>query len=157
MAERVSREAGMSWTVIVPVKRLAVAKSRLRGATASAASEQEAGAAHEALVLAMALDTIAAALASPVVGRVVLVTADAIAREQSQRLSELLAELPESQADAVRLRFHGGLTFPEIAAALGCSLTSAKNWVRSGLLGIAEHLPPDERSSVSSRTLGETP
>jgi RNA polymerase sigma-70 factor (ECF subfamily) len=69
--------------------------------------------------------------------------ADAIAREQSERLARLLSELPESQADAVRLRFHGGLTFPEIAAALGCSLSSAKNWVRLGLLGIAQQLPED--------------
>ncbi len=52
----------------MPVKRLEAAKSRLRGALTDAD--------HEALVLAMALDTVAAALASPVVGRVVVVTGD---------------------------------------------------------------------------------
>lgn len=74
--------------------------------------------------------------------------ADVMAREQSQRLAELLAELPESQADAVRLRFHGGLTFPEIAAALGCSLSSAKNWVRLGLLAVGERLPEEARPDL---------
>lgn len=71
----------------------------------------------------------------------------AMAREQAERLAQLLSRLPESQADAVRLRFHGGLTFPEIAATLGCSLSSAKNWVRLGLLDIAQQLPDGDFSS----------
>ena len=79
--------------------------------------------------------------------------ADVMAREQAERLASLLAELPESQADAVRLRFHGGLTFPEIAAALGCSLSSAKNWVRLGLLAIGERLP--EESHIGLAPAGE--
>jgi RNA polymerase sigma-70 factor (ECF subfamily) len=79
--------------------------------------------------------------------------ADVMAREQTERLALLLAELPESQADAVRLRFHGGLTFPEIAASLGCSLSSAKNWVRLGLLAIGERLPKE--SGVGVAPVGE--
>ena len=58
----------MSWTVSCPVKRLEPAKTRLRAGLTDAD--------HERLVLAMALDTVAAALASPVVGRVVVVTGD---------------------------------------------------------------------------------
>src|SRR5262245_41130848 len=42
------------WTVVLPVKRLGVAKTRLRGATD--------GVPHERLVLAMTLDTVAAVL-----------------------------------------------------------------------------------------------
>lgn len=89
---------------------------------------------------------------------------DAIAREQSQHLSRLLELLPESHADAIRLRFYGGLTFPEIAAALGCSLASAKNWVRLGLLRIASELTPADLAGApagackdSSNGLGGSP
>ncbi|GIJ69293.1 2-phospho-L-lactate guanylyltransferase [Virgisporangium ochraceum] len=58
----------MEWSVLVPVKRLAAAKTRLRGAVGAER--------HESLVLAMAQDTVAAALATVGVGGVVVVTAD---------------------------------------------------------------------------------
>lgn len=75
--------------MIVPVKRLAVAKSRLRGAVP--------GLAHEALVLAMALDSVTAALASPVVGRVVVVCSD---REVAEAVRALGAEAVVDVPDA---------------------------------------------------------
>ena len=50
------------------------------------------------------------------------------------------------QADALRLRFFGGLTFPEIAAAMGCSEPGAKNRVKSGLLKLAEWLRPEHQA-----------
>jgi 2-phospho-L-lactate guanylyltransferase len=79
----------VSWTVIVPVKRLEAAKTRLRGALAEAD--------HEALVLAMALDTVAAALASPVVGRVVVVTGDPEPGEAAAMLgAEVIADVPDA-------------------------------------------------------------
>ena len=61
-----SRAGG--WVVVLPVKRLAAGKSRLRGAVT--------GVRHERLALALVLDTAAAALASPAVARVVAVTDD---------------------------------------------------------------------------------
>jgi 2-phospho-L-lactate/phosphoenolpyruvate guanylyltransferase len=79
----------VSWTVIVPLKRLEAAKSRLRGARA--------GTDHEALVLAMALDTVAAALASPIVGRVVVVTGDPAPSEAAALLgAEVIADVPDA-------------------------------------------------------------
>jgi 2-phospho-L-lactate/phosphoenolpyruvate guanylyltransferase len=54
------------WTIIIPVKRLAAGKSRLRDAPAD-----------DALVLAVALDTIGAARDSDAVDRVLVVTSDA--------------------------------------------------------------------------------
>jgi 2-phospho-L-lactate guanylyltransferase len=60
----------VEWTALVPIKLLAAAKSRLRGAVGDAR--------HESLVLAMAQDTVAAALAAPGVGEVVVVTADPV-------------------------------------------------------------------------------
>lgn len=61
----------MLWSVVVPVKRLGVAKSRLRLSLARAD--------QESLVLAMALDTVTAVLACPAVQQVVVVTDDALA------------------------------------------------------------------------------
>lgn len=54
--------------MLVPVKRLAAAKTRLRGAVGAER--------HEPLVLAMAQDTVAAALAAPGIADVLVVTAD---------------------------------------------------------------------------------
>jgi RNA polymerase sigma-70 factor (ECF subfamily) len=63
--------------------------------------------------------------------------------ERRERLERLLASLPDVQADALRLRFFGGLKFQEIADAMQCSLGTAKNRVRWGLLRLA-HLTSAE-------------
>ncbi|HRX80488.1 MAG: RNA polymerase sigma factor [Planctomycetaceae bacterium] len=73
-------------------------------------------------------------------------------QERSELLDALLAKLPETQADALRLRFFGGLKFQEIAEAMGCSLSSAKNRVRWGLTKLAEYLGPEEDLPID-RTL----
>lgn len=57
--------------LIVPVKRLAVAKSRLAGIVHPLDPDG-----HAALVLAMAADTVAAALAAPTVARVLVVASE---------------------------------------------------------------------------------
>ncbi|MGC5050584.1 2-phospho-L-lactate guanylyltransferase [Micromonospora sp. DT48] len=57
-----------SWTVVVPVKRLAAAKSRLRGGLP--------GVPHQDLALALATDTLAAVRACPAVAEVLVVTDD---------------------------------------------------------------------------------
>ena len=64
--------------------------------------------------------------------------------ERSERIRVLLGELPDEQADALRLRFFGELTFPEIAAALGCSLNTAKSRVRYGLEKIGRAMRGEE-------------
>src|SRR5581483_9469894 len=63
-----------------------------------------------------------------------------LAREAGEQMQALLSRLPEAQADAVRLRFFGGLTFPEIAAAMGCSEAGAKHRVKTGLLKLGAWL-----------------
>jgi 2-phospho-L-lactate/phosphoenolpyruvate guanylyltransferase len=65
-----------SWSVVVPAKRLAVAKTRLRPLTSPLP-----GAAHDELVLALLADTVAAAAACPVVGAIVVVTDDPAAAD----------------------------------------------------------------------------
>lgn len=61
-----------TWVAVVPVKPLGVAKTRLRGAVPSPT--------HPGLVLAMARDTVEAALACPAVARVVAVCDDPLVR-----------------------------------------------------------------------------
>jgi RNA polymerase sigma-70 factor (ECF subfamily) len=61
-------------------------------------------------------------------------------RERCELLESLLARLSEAQADALRLRFFGGLKFREIADSMGCSLGTAKNRVQWGLLKLSEML-----------------
>jgi RNA polymerase sigma-70 factor (ECF subfamily) len=63
-----------------------------------------------------------------------------LAREDGRLVHELLARLPDVQADALRLRFFGGLTFPEIAAAMECSEGGAKNRVKLGLVTLSKWL-----------------
>ncbi len=69
-----------------------------------------------------------------------------MARESAEQLERLLSELPESQADAVRLRFYGELKYHEIAEAMQCSLSTAKNRVKWGLVKISQQLVPGEPS-----------
>jgi 2-phospho-L-lactate guanylyltransferase len=63
---RVCSHGDVRWSVVVPAKRLAVAKTRLRPLTA--------GTSHDEWVLAMLADTVAAAVGSPAVAAVVVVT-----------------------------------------------------------------------------------
>lgn len=69
-------------------------------------------------------------------------------QERSELLDRLLAKLPEGQADALRLRFFGGLKFHEIAETMDCSLSTAKNRVRWGLTKMAEYLGPEDELSI---------
>jgi 2-phospho-L-lactate/phosphoenolpyruvate guanylyltransferase len=61
------------WSVVIPVKVLALAKSRLAGLDDGD---------RRALALAMAVDTTAAAMASPVVGAVVVVSDDPVVADE---------------------------------------------------------------------------
>jgi 2-phospho-L-lactate guanylyltransferase len=115
------QDGTVSWTVIVPVKRLAHAKSRLRDGFGP---EQGGGPAHEELVLAMVLDTVAAALSSPVVGRVVVISPDPAPGEEATLLgAETLPDVPDAglnpalayAATHVRRTSTGG-TEPGVAA-----------------------------------------
>ncbi|WP_117211847.1 2-phospho-L-lactate guanylyltransferase [Allorhizocola rhizosphaerae] len=78
------------WTILVPLKPLDAAKSRLRGATPSLS--------HQELVLALARATVAAASASEAVGRIVVVGSDALAgvEHMPDRHGDLNAALQEA-------------------------------------------------------------
>src|SRR5258708_11731377 len=63
--------------------------------------------------------------------------------ERREAVHKLLTQLPEVQADALRLRFFGGLQFSEIALAMDSSVSAAKQRVKKGLLTLAEFVRPN--------------
>jgi RNA polymerase sigma-70 factor, ECF subfamily len=66
--------------------------------------------------------------------------ANVLRLERREQVHVLLGSLPEVQADALRLRFFGGLQFAEIAMAMDSSVSAAKQRVKSGLGTLAEYL-----------------
>ena len=60
--------------------------------------------------------------------------------ERREQVTALLGELPDVQADALRLRFYGELQYDEIARTMNCSVSGAKRRVRTGLLALARKL-----------------
>jgi len=83
LAEPVAPAPRSGWSLVLPVKPLALAKSRL-GAFA--------GERRAELALAFALDTVTAALACPPVARVLVVTQDAVAGAQLARLGAVVVD-----------------------------------------------------------------
>jgi len=71
------------WSLVIPVKVLARAKSRLTGLAGPARAE---------LALAMAADTVAAALAAPAVSTVIVVTDDQVVGAELGRLGAVVIE-----------------------------------------------------------------
>ena len=64
----------------------------------------------------------------------------AMRNERRRLLDELLMELPEVRADAIRLRFFGQLKYREIAEVMNSSLNAAKQRVRLGLITVGDLL-----------------
>jgi RNA polymerase sigma-70 factor (ECF subfamily) len=77
--------------------------------------------------------------------------------EARAELAALLAELPDVEADALRLRFFAGLPFEEIARAMDSSLNGAKVRVRRGLTRLAERLRQRELLSHGRTSSRDTP
>ena len=53
--------------------------------------------------------------------------------QEFRRISRLLCEIPDEQAEVIRLRFYGDKSFREIADILGLPLTTAKSRFTYGL------------------------
>lgn len=70
--------------------------------------------------------------------------ANLLAQERAERLELFLSRINPDQADALRLRFFGGLKFQEIADAMGCSLGTAKNRVQWGLTRLSALMREEE-------------
>ena len=53
--------------------------------------------------------------------------------QEYQRINRLLSEIPDEQAEVIRLRYYGDKSFQEIADILGIPLTTAKSRFTYGL------------------------
>jgi 2-phospho-L-lactate guanylyltransferase len=108
----------LTWSVVIPVKVLAIAKSRLAGLD---------DADRRALALAMAADTVAATTACPLVGAVVVVSDD----------PTVAAEVAPLGAVAVADTPRAGLNRALIAGAEH----AAERWPGHGLAALLADLP----------------
>lgn len=108
----------VTWSVVIPVKVLAQAKSRLTGLPAAD---------REKLVLAMAADTVTAALAAPGVTAVLVVTDDPAVRAQAAAQQALV--LPDAPAAGLNEALSFG------------ARQSRDRWPRRGVAALAADLP----------------
>ncbi|QDU79586.1 ECF RNA polymerase sigma-E factor [Polystyrenella longa] len=69
-------------------------------------------------------------------------------QERRQQIIQSLTQLPEPQADAIRLRFYGELPYEEISRTMNCSLSGAKRRVKTGLIKLADILQTVEEGEV---------
>jgi 2-phospho-L-lactate guanylyltransferase len=100
---------GHAWTLVIPVKPLGAAKTRLRGAVPSVP--------HERLVLALALDTVAAARVCAEVSEVYVVCDDpTVGREASALGALVLPDEPRAGLNAA-LTFGAGYAYQKSRGA----------------------------------------
>jgi 2-phospho-L-lactate/phosphoenolpyruvate guanylyltransferase len=111
-------DTSLRWSLVVPVKVLARAKSRLTGLAGPRRAE---------LALAMAADTVAAAAACPAVALVIVVTDDPAAAAELSALGALV--LPDEPGDGLNP-----------ALAFGAAYSDA-HWPGRGRAGLAADLP----------------
>jgi len=126
-----------SWSVVVPAKRLALAKTRLRPLTDTLGS----GAAHDELVLALLADTVAAAAACPAVGAVLVVTDDPAAVDEARALGvRTVADEPDRGLNAA-LEHGARLAGTGAVAALSSDLPALRPEELAAALRAAEAAP----------------
>lgn len=118
---------GLIWSVVIPVKVLAHAKTRLTGL---------ASADREALALAMAADTIEAAVGCLPVGAVIVVSDDPAVRDQADALgASVLADQPAAGLNQ--------------ALAAGAE-HAARRWPGRGVAGLTADLPALKADQLAS-------
>jgi 2-phospho-L-lactate guanylyltransferase len=121
----------LTWSLVIPVKVLARAKSRLTGIT---------GPRRAALALAMAADTVASAVACPAVGAVIVVTDDIAAGTALGALGALV--VPDQPGAGLNQ-----------ALVFGAGYAAAR-WPGRGRAGLAADLPALDPAEIG-RALAE--
>jgi len=114
-------DSAPTWSLVIPVKVLARAKSRLAGLAGLA------GAQRAELALAMAADTVAAAAACPGVGTVIVVTDDKVAGAELGDLGAVV--IPDTPACGLNAALAFGAAHADSA------------WPGRGRAGLAADLP----------------
>ena len=132
-----TESARFGWTVLLPVKVLAQAKSRL----AALAGER-----RLELALALASDTVSAVVACPEVARVIVVTTDPVAGPRLSSLGALI--VPEARPVAGgRDSRQSAWPSPDgsqhqlNAALLHGAAVAARRWPGTGLAALTADLP----------------
>jgi 2-phospho-L-lactate guanylyltransferase len=131
--------AHFGWTVLLPVKVLARAKSRLAVL---------AGPRRRELALALASDTVSAVVACPEVDRVIVITSDHLARRRLAALGAVVvADIAAGSYDA-GLDGPGVLSGAELASqdSLNAALrhgaaVAARRWPGTGIAALTADLP----------------
>lgn len=77
----------------------------------------------------------------------VLTDTDSLAEDREQ-LDCWLSQIPEAEADALRLRFFGELSFDQIAESMESSVSGAKLRVKNGLQRLSELAHQDNQTPV---------
>jgi 2-phospho-L-lactate/phosphoenolpyruvate guanylyltransferase len=124
----------VTWTVVIPVKVLAQAKSRL-GVLA--------GPRRPELAMAMAMDTASAVLGCPDVARVLVVTSDAVVTGQLSSLGAIVVPEPVDPrgADVLSARGPAILDGRLNAALAHGALVAATQWPGTGIAALSADLP----------------
>jgi 2-phospho-L-lactate/phosphoenolpyruvate guanylyltransferase len=129
-----SSDRTLTWSLVIPVKLLTLAKTRLSGLSAPHRAE---------LALAMAADTVAAAAACPAVGAVIVVTDDEVAGAELGRLgAEVIPDVPGSGLNA--------------ALVFGAAQAGSR-WPGRGRAGLAADLPALRPAELAAALLAAPP
>jgi 2-phospho-L-lactate/phosphoenolpyruvate guanylyltransferase len=124
------------WSIVVPAKRIAVAKTRLRPLTAGLAAQR-----HADLVLALLADTVTAAVACPSVAEVIVVTDDPAAADVVAPLgARTLADEPDRGLNPA-LEHGAGRAGSAAVAALSSDLPALRPGELAAALRAAEGAP----------------
>src|SRR4051794_22046785 len=127
-----------SWSIVVPAKRLAVAKTRLRPLTAALGAGTAAD--HDAVVLALLADTVAAARACPLVAEVVVVTDEPSAGEVVRALgARTVADEPDAGLNPALV--HAAQSIAGPVGALSSDLPALRPEELAAALAVADGLP----------------
>ena len=124
--------ARFSWTVLLPVKVLARAKSRLAVL---------AGDRRRELALALAADTVTAVLACPAVARVVVVTSDPVAGPLLAALGAVVVPDEPAGLDGPQDPSDEGLQDLLNAALRHGAAVASRRWPGTGLAALTADLP----------------
>lgn len=124
--------ARFSWTVLLPVKVLARAKSRL----AVLAGDRR----HE-LALALASDTVSAVVACPEVARVIVITSDPVAGPRLAALGAHIIGEAAGDPNVPPAESADGSQHALNAALLRGAAVAARRWPGTGLAALTADLP----------------
>jgi 2-phospho-L-lactate/phosphoenolpyruvate guanylyltransferase len=138
-----TESARFSWTVLLPVKVLARAKSRLAVL---------AGDRRRELALAFASDTVTAALACPEVARVLVVTSDPVAGRLLAGLGAIIVADEPADRSATLGTLDAAAAAPGVIGELGVqdalnaalrhgAAVAARRWPGTGLAALTADLP----------------